>query len=107
MKNTLGTNVTVTLFGESHGDSIGAVIDGLAAGIRVDENFIRAQLTLRRPAGKISTARQETDPFKIVSGVFEGKTAIIKGFLSKAGKKFDARLVLDAESKKVNFSFDK
>lgn len=74
MKNTLGTNVTVTLFGESHGDSIGAVIDGLAAGIKVDEDFIRAQLTLRRPAGRISTARQESDPFKIVSGVFEGRT---------------------------------
>ena len=43
MRNTLGTNVAVTLFGESHGDSIGAVIDGLPAGIRVDEEFIRAQ----------------------------------------------------------------
>lgn len=74
MKNTLGTNVSVTLFGESHGDSIGAVIDGLAAGIKIDEDFIRAQLTLRRPVGKISTARQEIDPFKIVSGVFEGRT---------------------------------
>ena len=39
--------------------------------------------------------------------VFEGKTTIIKGFISKAGKKFDARLVLDTENKKVNFSFDK
>ena len=74
MKNTFGTSVTVTLFGESHGPEIGAVIDGLAPGLTVDEAFIAAQLTLRRPAGKISTARQETDLFRIVSGVFEGRT---------------------------------
>ena len=74
MKNTFGTSVAVTLFGESHGAMIGAVIDGLAPGIRVDEDFIRSQLTLRRPAGKIATARQEADPFQIVSGVLNGKT---------------------------------
>ena len=74
MKNTFGSSVSVTLFGESHGAEIGAVIDGLAPGLPVDEAFIAAQLTLRRPAGKISTARQEADPFRIVSGVFEGKT---------------------------------
>ena len=74
MKNTFGTSVAVTLFGESHGPEIGAVIDGLAPGIPVDEAFIAAQLTLRRPAGKISTARQEADAFRIVSGVFAGQT---------------------------------
>ena len=74
MKNTFGQSVSVTLFGESHGAEIGAVIDGLAPGIPIDEEFIRHQLTLRRPAGKISTARVEEDPFRIVSGVFEGHT---------------------------------
>ncbi len=74
MKNTFGTSVAVTLFGESHGPEIGAVIDGLAPGLPVDEDFIAAQLTLRRPAGRIATARQETDAFRIVSGVFEGRT---------------------------------
>ena len=74
MKNTFGQSVTVTLFGESHGAAIGAVIDGLAPGLPVDERFIAAQLDLRRPFGKISTARQESDPFQIVSGCFEGKT---------------------------------
>ena len=74
MKNTIGQNVSVTLFGESHGRGIGAVIDGLAAGIDVDENFIEKQLDLRRPVGKISTPRVEKDNFKILSGVFEGKT---------------------------------
>ena len=74
MKNTFGTSVSVTLFGESHGREIGAVVDGLAPGIPVDEAFISSQLALRRPAGKISTSRQETDAFRIVSGVFEGRT---------------------------------
>ena len=74
MKNTYGSSVAVTIFGESHGEAIGLVIDGMAPGIPVDREFIEAQLTLRRPAGKISTARQEQDPYQIVSGVFEGKT---------------------------------
>lgn len=74
MKNTLGQNVTITLFGESHGAALGAVIDGLAPGIAVDEEFISAQLSLRRPVGSISTPRVENDKFEILSGVFEGKT---------------------------------
>lgn len=74
MKNTFGNNISVTLFGESHGNAIGAVIDGLPAGVIVDEKFISFQLDLRRPAGKISTPRKEKDEYKILSGVFNGKT---------------------------------
>ena len=74
MKNTFGSSVTLTLFGESHGPEIGAVLDGLAPGIPVDEARIAHQLSLRRPVGRISTSRVEPDPFRIVSGVFEGKT---------------------------------
>lgn len=74
MKNTFGTSVSVTLFGESHGAYIGAVLDGIAPGVAVDRDFISDQLSRRRPAGKISTARVEADRFEIVSGVFEGKT---------------------------------
>lgn len=74
MRNIFGNHVTLTLFGESHGASVGAVIDGLAPGIPVDEDFIRRQLTLRRPVGALSTPRQESDPFVIESGVYNGKT---------------------------------
>lgn len=74
MKNTIGTSVALTVFGESHGAAVGAVLDGLAPGIEVDEEFIRSQLTLRRPFGDISTPRVEPDNFVIQSGVFEGKT---------------------------------
>ncbi len=64
----------MTLFGESHGEYIGAVLDGLAPGIPVDRELIAHNLTLRRPAGKISTARVEADEYKIVSGEFGGFT---------------------------------
>lgn len=74
MKNTFGNNISITLFGESHGESIGAVVDGLPAGVTVDEAFISHCLDLRKPYGKISTPRKETDEFKILSGVFNGKT---------------------------------
>ena len=74
MRNTFGSHVTVTLFGESHGAAVGAVIAGLAPGIPVDEDFIRHQLPLRRPVGQLSTPRQEADPFVIESGVYNGKT---------------------------------
>lgn len=74
MKNTFGSSVSVTMFGESHGAAIGAIIDGIAPGIKIDENFIRSQLSLRRPVGLISTPRVEPDEFVIESGVFEGKT---------------------------------
>ncbi len=74
MKNTFGNALSVTIFGESHGAAIGAVIDGLTPGLTVDEDFIRHQLSLRRPAGRISTTRREADEFQILSGVYEGRT---------------------------------
>ena len=74
MKNTFGQSVSVTLFGESHGEMIGAVIDGLAPGIAVSEDFIALQLSRRRPASLIDTPRREQDNFRIVSGVFSGRT---------------------------------
>lgn len=74
MKNTFGTNILVTLFGESHGECIGAVLDGFAPGVEIDEEFISSQLDKRRAVGAISTSRKESDKFKIVSGVYSGKT---------------------------------
>ena len=74
MKNSFGNAISVTIFGESHGAEIGAVIDGLAPGIKVDYDYISSRLDLRRPYGKISTARRENDKFRIVSGVYDGYT---------------------------------
>ena len=72
MKNILGDNVTLTLFGESHGEAIGAVLDGLGAGIKIDYDFIDLMLSKRRPNGKTDTTRIEKDNYKIISGVFNG-----------------------------------
>ena len=74
MKNTFGYSVAVTLFGESHGEAIGAILDGMAPGVVIDRDYIAHILTLRRPSGKISTPRQERDAFQILSGVVNGKT---------------------------------
>ena len=74
MKNSFGNSITVTLFGESHGEYIGAVLDGLAPGMKIDQEYIQAKLALRRPSGKISTARVEADEYEIASGVFNGYT---------------------------------
>ncbi|MBO5869165.1 MAG: chorismate synthase [Clostridia bacterium] len=74
MKNTFGNSISVTLFGESHGEYIGATIDGLASGIEINHDYIANMLTLRRPDGDISTPRKENDDYKIISGVIENKT---------------------------------
>ena len=74
MKNTFGNALAVTLFGESHGEETGVVLDGLAPGIPVDAGAIERKLLQRRPAGKTGSGRREPDPFRIVSGVFRGKT---------------------------------
>ena len=74
MKNTFGNSVAITLFGESHGEFIGAVLDGIAPGIEIDRDYIENMLAQRRPEGKISTPRKEKDEFRIISGVINGKT---------------------------------
>lgn len=74
MKSSFGTNFTLTIFGESHGPAVGFVLDGLPAGIWLDLNRIRAELTKRRPAGRISTQRQEADEFRFLSGYYDGHT---------------------------------
>ena len=74
MKNTFGQSVCTTVFGESHGEAVGVVIDGLAPGIEVDSDFIDFQLKKRRPSGKTDTPRHEKDNYQILSGVFNGKT---------------------------------
>lgn len=74
MKNTFGHSVSITIFGESHGEQIGAILDGIAPGIPVDKTFIMSQMDKRRAKGRISTSRKEGDQVIISSGVFEGKT---------------------------------
>lgn len=74
MKNSIGKNIILTLFGESHGTAIGAVLDGFPAGVKIDETYIKEQLSKRRPSGQIETSRIESDHYQIISGVFNGVT---------------------------------
>lgn len=74
MKNTFGNNVSITIFGESHGVAIGAVLDGISPGIEINEEYISKKLAERRPTGDYSTPRKERDAYEIVSGVFGGYT---------------------------------
>ena len=74
MKNSFGQSLSVTLFGESHGEKIGITVDGLAPGIKINDDFIKNCLDLRRPYGKISTSRHETDEYHIISGAYKGYT---------------------------------
>ena len=73
--NIYGKLFKISTFGESHGPAIGVVIDGCPAGLEIDEQFIQSELNRRKPGqSKITTQRKEDDTFKILSGVFEGKT---------------------------------
>ena len=75
MRNTFGNIFTLTTYGESHGEAVGGVIDGMPAGIDVDIDFVQHELNRRKPGqSKLTTARQEGDRVEILSGVFEGKT---------------------------------
>jgi chorismate synthase len=75
MSNIFGKLFSITTFGESHGPAIGVIIDGCPAGLVIDETFIQAELDRRKPGqSRITTQRKEEDTFKILSGVFEGKS---------------------------------
>ena len=73
--NTFGTIFRLTTFGESHGEAIGGVVDGMPPGIDIDVAFIQSELNRRRPGqSRITTSRQEPDQVELLSGVFEGKS---------------------------------
>ena len=73
--NTFGQIFRLTTFGESHGEAIGGVVDGMPAGIDIDVDFIQSELARRRPGqSNITTSRQEPDQVELLSGVFEGRS---------------------------------
>lgn len=73
--NSFGSKLRFTTFGESHGRALGCIVDGVPAGISVDESFIQAEMDRRKPGqNAYATPRKESDKVEILSGVFEGKT---------------------------------
>jgi chorismate synthase len=75
MNNSYGTLFRITTAGESHGPALAVILDGCPAGLEIDEQFIQSELDRRKPGqSKITTQRKEDDSFKILSGVFEGRS---------------------------------
>ncbi len=73
--NSFGNIFKLTTFGESHGVAVGGIIDGMPAGIEVDEEFLQAEMARRRPGqSAITTGRNEADHVELLSGIFEGRT---------------------------------
>lgn len=73
--NTFGENIRITVFGESHGPGVGMVLDGIPAGVEIDEALIMTDLARRAPGGsELSTPRKESDEPVFMSGLFEGRT---------------------------------
>ena len=74
MKNNFGTNISMRIFGESHGPCIGITLDGLPAGFKINLERIKEDMEKRKAKGSISTQRHEDDEVEIVSGFFNGYT---------------------------------
>ncbi len=74
MSDCLGNKLKLTIFGESHGEYVGASISGLPSGIKIDEDLILQELSKRKANDALSTSRQEEDNYKIISGVYNGYT---------------------------------
>lgn len=73
--NTLGTRFKITSFGESHGEVIGIVVDGVPAGLTLDLEFIQEELNKRKPGqSRLTSSRSELDEVKVLSGIFNEKT---------------------------------
>ena len=71
--NSFGEKFRFTTFGESHGKALGCILDGVPAGLKIDEEFIQTQMDKRKPGKtKFETQRKESDRVEILSGVFEG-----------------------------------
>ena len=74
MSSVWKNNLSLTLFGESHGEYIGGTLDGLPAGIKINVDYLREFTKRRLSDGKTGTQRVENDEFEIISGVYNGFT---------------------------------
>jgi len=75
MSSMIGNKLKISIFGESHGEAIGVVIDGLPSGYAINLDYINQQMNRRLPGkSNLSTERKEEDEYKILSGFLEGKT---------------------------------
>ncbi len=74
MSSTIGNTIRYTLFGASHGPAIGMTIDGLPAGLEIDQDLIGCQLTKRKTGVLLTSQRRESDTVEWLSGLLDGRT---------------------------------
>lgn len=72
--NSFGRIFRASIFGESHGEAVGIVIDGCPAGLSISERDFKTDLSRRRPGARGTTPRKEKDAPQLVTGIFKGKT---------------------------------
>ena len=92
MSSTYGDKIKISVFGESHGNGIGVVVDGLPAGVKIDMDKVLAQMARRAPGkDKTATPRKESDTPKILSGMLDNTLtgaplcAVIENTNTKSG----------------------
>ena len=97
MSSVWGRNLTITVFGQSHAEAIGVVVDGLPAGVRIDTEELQAFMKRRAAGGAFATARVEADTPEFVSGLVDGVTcgapvtALIRNTNVRSGDYSDLR----------------
>ncbi|STQ86158.1 chorismate synthase [Helicobacter muridarum] len=72
--DTIGILLQFSSFGESHGKGIGGILSGMPAGLEIDYEFLKNEISRRKGGSKFATPRKEDDEFEILSGIFDGKT---------------------------------
>lgn len=73
--STFGERLKITTFGESHGEAVGVIVEGVTPGVELDEAYVQVQMDRRRPGqSSVTTPRKEYDRIRILSGIYEGKT---------------------------------
>lgn len=96
--NSYGKIFKISIYGESHGPSVGIILDGVPAGIPLKEEEFKEDLERRKPGAKGTTTRIETDEVHLESGVFEGHTTgmpILIRFLNQNTKSKDYSVFKD------------
>lgn len=74
MSSVTGSKLKISVFGESHGEAIGVVVDGLPAGVSIDFDELDSFMKRRAPGGRLATPRKEEDKPRFISGIFDGRT---------------------------------
>lgn len=91
-------NISISIFGTSHSQHMGIILEGIEAGIKIDHTLIKKEIIRRKPINKVSTSRIEKDEYEIISGEFNGFTTgdnitIIVSNNNKISKHYESNII--------------